>query len=298
MKRTVFRGSAAALITPMREDGSVDAEALAALADAHEAAGTDALAVGAYTGEGDSLTVGERLEAVACCRRRTRGRLPILAGASGPDALEIAAWARAAGADAVLLEPPASLLSQESLFRYIAAAADTAGLPVLVQGSGRRGRRISPRTYRRLSALPNVCGAVEDGTDIARIADIRAACGGSLAVYSSGDGETAAVLALGGKGVVSALSNLVPEETHRLCFSFFRGDAALCQQDQLYWLPLIRALGRSPVLVKEALRLAGKSAGPCRGGAPLPASVRVKLRRALSDAGLLSRGEALPIFPG
>ena len=289
MKRTVFRGSAASLVTPMRRDGSLDFEALAALADAHEAAGTDALAVAAHTGEGDLLTAGERLEAVACCRRRTRGRLPILAGVSGPDAMELAAWARAAGADAVLLEPPASLSSQEELFRFLAAAADAAALPVLVQGGGRPGRRISPRTYRRLAALPNVCGAVEDGPDIARIADIRAACGSSLALYASGDGETAAVLALGGKGVVSSLANLVPEEVHRLCFAFFRGDAALCQQDQLYWLPLIRALGRSPALVKEALRLCGRSAGPCRAAAPLPASARSRLRRALAAASLLPR---------
>lgn len=289
MKKTVFRGSAAALVTPMRPDGSVDLEALAALADAQEAAGTDALAVAAFTGEGDRLTVGERLEAVACCRRRTRGRLPILAGASGPDLLEIAAWARAAGADAVLVEPPASLRSQEALFRCVAAAADAAALPVLVQGGGRAGRRITPRTYRRLSALPNVCGAVEDGADIARIADLRAACGGSLALYAAGDGEAAAVLALGGRGVVSALANLVPEETHRLCFSFFRGDAALCQQDQLYWLPLIRALGRSPAAVKEALRLCGRDAGPCRGAEPLSPAARSRLRRTLAGAGLLPR---------
>ena len=280
MKRSIFRGACVEMATPMRADGSLDRERTMETAEELLGAGADALLLASRTGEGASLSPEERLDLTAWCRRAARGRLPILLDVSCSAALALRA--KTAGADAAVLSPPPGL-SQDELFRALAHAAQEAGLPVLVRGEG---KRIGLRTYRRLSALSSVCGVIEDGCDAGRLAGLRAVCG-PLAVYADGDLGTAAALALGARGAVSPLANLVPGDAHRMCFSFFRGDAALCQQDQLYWLPLIRALRPGAPAVKEALRLTGHGAGPCRGGKALPPAAAKRLRAALRETGLL-----------
>lgn len=280
MKRSVFRGACVEMATPMRADGALDRERTEQAAEELLEAGADALLLASRTGEGKALSPEEKLDLTAWCRRTVRGRLPILLDVSDDAALALCA--KTAGADAVVLSPPPGL-RQDALFHALARAAQEAGLPVLLRGEG---RRIGLRTYRRLSALSNVCGILEDGCDAGRFAGLRAACG-QLAVYADGDLGTAAALALGGRGVVSPLANLVPGEVHRMCFSFFRGDAALCQQDQLYWLSLIRALRPGAAAVKEALRLTGCPAGPCRTEAGLTPAAAKRLRAALRETGLL-----------
>ena len=300
MKRTVFRGSGVALVTPMRQDFSVDYEALGRLVDFHLARKTDALVVVGTTGEAATLSPEERLGVISFCRQRTGGILPVVAGAGGNctrEAAEFSKRAEAAGADALLhVTPYYNKPSQEGLYRHFMEMSRAVRIPIILYNvPSRTGVNLSADTCRRLAEQENIVAVKEAGGSLSQVADIRRACGSLLDIYSGNDDQITAVLALGGKGVISVLANLIPEEVHRICYSFFRGDAALSEREQIYWLPLIRALFResNPAPVKEAMRLAGMDAGPCRLPlCELGAAAREELRRAMEERGLLAQENA------
>lgn len=295
MKSIPFSGAATALITPMNPDKSLNLPAFRLLVEEQISHGIDALVVAGTTGESATLTLKEYASLLEAAVDAAQGRVPIIAGAGSNDtahALELVYTAQDMGADALLLVTPYyNKTTQQGLVRHFNTLADRTDLPVILYNvPSRTGLNIKPQTYRELAQHPNIVAVKEASGDISQIAETAALCGDDLAIYSGNDDQVVPILALGGKGVISVLSNLVPGEVHQLCQRFFEGDWAGSLQMQLDFLPLIKALfcEVNPIPVKTAMALAGYPAGPCR----LPLvdaqdSTRERLTQTLLNQGLL-----------
>lgn len=271
MKKTIFTGAGVAIVTPMKEDGSVDYEVLAKLVEDQITGGTDAIIACGTTGESATLSHEEHVRVMDFIIRRVNGRVPVVAGTGSNDtayALELSLEAQKAGADGLLMVTPYyNKTSQAGLIRHFTYVADRVELPIILYNvPSRTGCNIKPETFLALSKHPNIVAVKEAAGDIAAVADIAALCGDELAVYSGNDDQILPILALGGKGVISVLSNILPRETHEICATFFRGDLEASRRMQLRYMELIHALFSdvNPIPVKEAMNQMGMNAGPCR----------------------------------
>ena len=271
MKPIVFQGSAVALVTPMRADLTVDYDALGTLVDFHLVRHTDALVVAGTTGEAATLSDEEQRGIIEYCVRRVNGRIPVIAGAGSNNtahAVFLSRQAERCGADALLhVTPYYNKASQNGLYLHFRACAEATALPVILYNvPSRTGVNMLPETCRRLAELPNIVAVKEASGNFSQMAKIVSLCGDELAIYSGNDDQITSALALGAKGVVSVLANLVPEATHAICQSYFDGDAARSDTLQLQFLELIENLfiDVSPIPVKQALQYMGFAAGGCR----------------------------------
>lgn len=297
MKQVVFTGSGVAIVTPMHADGSINFEVFETMLDVQIGSGTDAIVVCGTTGEAPTLNDEEHVELIRCAVKTVAGRVPVIAGTGSNDthhAVVMSQEARQAGADALLLVTPYyNKTSQAGLVRHFTAIADAAQLPVILYNvPSRTGVSIKPETYAELARHPLIVAAKEASGSLSDAARTAALCGEELTLYSGNDDQVLPMLALGGKGVISVLANVAPGPVHELCQSYLDGDVARSRELQLFWLPLIEALfcDVSPMPVKEALRLLGVDAGPCR--LPLTELSEEKKRRvkqALQSCGLLCR---------
>lgn len=295
MKQLVFTGSGVAIVTPMHADGSINFEAFETMLDVQIGSGTDAIVVCGTTGEAPTLNDEEHVELIRCAVKTVAGRVPVIAGTGSNDthhAIIMSQEARQAGADALLLVTPYyNKTSQTGLVRHFTAIADAAGLPVILYNvPSRTGVSIKPETYAELARHPLIVAAKEASGNLSDAARTMALCGGELTLYSGNDDQVLPLLALGAKGVISVLANVVPGVVHELCQSYLDGDVVRSRELQLCWLPLMEALfcDVSPMPVKEALNLLGIDAGPCR--LPLTELGEEKKRRvkqALQACGLL-----------
>lgn len=294
MKRTVFTGAAVALVTPMREDGSVNFEKLAELVEEQIQKGTDAIVACGTTGESATLNHEEHLDVIREVIRVAAHRVPVIAGTGSNDTaygLVLSQEAQKMGADALLMVTPYyNKASQEGLYRHYTYVADRVDLPIILYNvPSRTGTDIKLDTYKRLGQHPNIVAVKEASGDISKIADIQNECGDLLDLYSGNDDQILPILALGGKGVISVLSNVAPAQTHEICQRFFDGDVAESRALQLKYLELVHALfcDVNPIPVKEALNLLGYEVGPCR--LPLcntsPANLE-RIKNALKNAGI------------
>lgn len=200
--------------------------------------------------------------------------------------------AKQAGADGLLLVTPYyNKTSQAGLVRHFLAVADTVDLPVILYNvPSRTGMNIQPKTYLELSKHPNIVAAKEASGNISQIAMIRSLCGDGLDIYSGNDDQIVPILSLGGKGVISVLSNVAPRQTHDICQLYFDGKVRESADLQVKLLPLINALfcDVNPIPVKEAVAMMGWQAGPCR--LPLTGlgeENRELLKREMKAAGLI-----------
>ncbi len=271
MKPILFQGSCVALVTPMRSDSSVYYPMLGELIDWQIAQGTDALLLAGTTGEGSTLTDEEHLEVIRYAVHRAKGRAPVIAGAGSNNtahAVYLSQEAEKAGADALLhVTPYYNKASQKGLILHFQACAAATRLPVILYNvPSRTSVNIQPETYRILSEVDNIVAVKEAGGNLAQIAKTAALCGDDLTIYSGNDDQVTALLALGAKGVISVLANLAPQDTHRMCQTFFDGDLAESRRVQLYYQQLIEALFSdvNPIPVKQALRDLGRDVGGCR----------------------------------
>lgn len=296
MKKPVFTGAAVAIITPMHADGSINYEEMGRIIDDQIENGTDAIVVCGTTGESPTMTDEEHTACIRYAVKKTAGRVPVIAG-TGSNDTKYAVWlsrqAQADGADALLLVTPYyNKTSQAGLIAHYTAIADAVDLPcILYNVPSRTGCNLTAASLAQLAKHPNINAVKEASGNISQVAEIAAACGEELNIYSGNDDQIVPLLALGGKGVISVLSNVAPRYTHDLCAKWFAGDTAGSLAMQLAALPLCKALFAdvNPIPVKWAMNRLGWHAGACRLPLVDPnEAVQSQLDSALRAFGLLS----------
>lgn len=295
MKKLPFTGAAVAIVTPMNENGSVNFAKFAEIIDAQIAAGTDAIVVCGTTGEGSTLSIEEHEAVMKFCIDKVAKRVPVIAGTGSNDtafSVRLSKEAEAYGADALLLITPYyNKTSQKGLIAHFGAVAEAVNIPcILYSVPGRTGMNILPETCKELSKFKNIVAIKEASGNLSQIARIIALCGDDLAVYSGEDGQVVPILSLGGKGVISVLSNVAPKETHDMANACLAGDFKTGAAMQLKYLALIDALFSdvNPIPVKEAMNLMGLNVGPCRLPlVPMADTLRENLKAQLAAVGLL-----------
>ncbi len=263
MKNTVFTGAATALITPLTKDG-IDYEQFGRLIDWQIEAGIDALVTVGTTGEGSTLTTEEHEEAIRFTVERVAGRVPVIAGTGSNDtayAIELTRFACDVGADAMLLVAPYyNKATQRGMYESFKAIADASTKPcILYNVPGRTGCNILPETVAALADHPNIVAIKEASGNISQIAELAALVGDKIDIYSGNDDQIVPIMSLGGKGVISVLSNLMPAETSALCHKFLSGDIEGARKLQLELLPLVNALFSevNPIPAKAAMAAMG-----------------------------------------
>ena len=264
MKQTsIFRGAATALITPLTPDG-IDFNQFRRLIDWQIGEGIDALVIAGTTGEGSTLTDAEHREAIRFSVEVAAGRVPIIAGTGSNDtdyAIDLTRYACSVGADAMLVVTPYyNKATQKGLIRMYSAIADASDKPLILYNvPSRTGVGIEPTTYLALADHPQIAAIKEANGNISKIVETRALVGDRLDIYSGNDDEIVPILAAGGAGVISVLSNLLPRQTSELCKRFFAGDVSGSMEMQCAYLPLIRALFSevNPIPVKAAMAAMG-----------------------------------------
>lgn len=295
MKKPVFTGAAVAIITPMYADGSVNYEELGRIIDDQIAHHTDAIVICGTTGESPTLDHQEHIECVRYAVQKAAGRVPVIAGTGSNDtryAVQLSQQAQQDGADALLLVTPYyNKSSQAGLVAHYKAIAQSVDLPcILYNVPSRTGCNLTPATLAELAKLPNINAVKEASGNISQVAEIAALCGEELNIYSGNDDQIVPMLSLGGKGVISVLSNVAPQYTHDLCAKWFAGDVQGSMEMQLKAMPLCKALFAdvNPIPVKWAMNRLGWKAGPCRLPLVEPsAAVQNQLDKALRDFGLV-----------
>ena len=271
MKKTIFTGAGVAIVTPMREDGSVNYDKLGELIDWQIQEGTDAIIVNGTTGESPVLNHEEHCKVVDYTVKKVNHRVPVIAGTGSNHtdyALELSKEAVASGADALLMVTPYyNKTSQRGLIEHYTYVADRVDAPIILYNvPSRTGVNILPQTYQALSKHPNIVAAKEANGNIASVAHTMALCGDDLDLYSGNDDQIVPLMSLGGKGVISVLSNVAPKATHDLTAACLRGDFQTAAQMQLKYFDLVSALFMdvSPIPVKDAMNQMGLAVGGCR----------------------------------
>lgn len=262
--KTIFKGVATALITPFDKSGKIDYGKFAELIEFQIESGINALVTCGTTGESSTFTDDEHRDAITFTVKQVNGRVPVIAGAGSNDtayAIGLTKHACAAGADAVLLVTPYyNKATQNGLVRMYTEIADESEKPVILYNvPSRTGVNIEPETYLRLSEHPMIAAFKEANGNIGKIAETCALLDGKLDMYSGNDDQIVPLLSLGGKGVISVLSNVLPKETVEICNRFFAGDVEGSAKLQLSLMPLIKALFSevNPIPVKSAMARMG-----------------------------------------
>ena len=262
-KSTVFTGAAVAIITPFTNN-QVDYPQLGAMIERQIAGSTDAIVICGTTGESSTLTDEEHRECIRFCVEKVAGRVPVIAGTGSNDtdyAISLSRYACEVGADALLLVTPYyNKATPKGLIKSFTAVADATNKPIILYNvPSRTGCNITLPVYKELAKHERIVAAKEASGNISAIAQLSAECGDSLDIYSGNDDQIVPILSLGGKGVISVLSNVVPKETHDICRLWFEGKAKESAQLQLKLLKLANTLfcEVNPIPVKTAMSLMG-----------------------------------------
>ncbi len=262
-KNTLFEGAATALITPFDKNG-IDFDAYGRLIDWQIESGIDALVTAGTTGEASTLTDEEHKAIIKFCVDRAAGRVPIIAGTGSNDtayAAELTKYACDVGADAVLLVTPYyNKATQKGLVESFKFLADISSKPcILYNVPSRTGCNLLPETVKILSEHPNICAIKEASGNISQIAKISSLCGDNIDIYSGNDDQIVPILSLGGKGVISVLSNILPRETSQICHKYLEGDVKTAAEMQLKYISLVDALfcEVNPIPAKAAVSTLG-----------------------------------------
>lgn len=271
MKNRIFTGAGVAIVTPMNEDGSVNFEKLGEIIDFQIENHTDAIIICGTTGESATLSDVEHRDVIKYAVEHTAKRIPVIAGTGSNDTaycIELSQEAQALGADALLLVTPYyNKTSQRGLVRHYQLVAESVSLPIIVYSvASRTGVNITPETCMELAKIPNIVAIKEASGNISQVARIKRLCGDELDIYSGNDDQIVPILSLGGAGVISVLSNVMPKETHDICQLFLDGKVEESRQLQLKLLDLCNALFMdvNPIPVKEAMNQMGMNVGECR----------------------------------
>ena len=291
--RTVFTGAATAIITPLTE-GGIDFDRYGALIDWQIRQGIDAIVAVGTTGEGSTLSDEEHRAAIKYCVERVAGRVPVIAGTGSNDtaySVDLSRYAASVGADAMLLVTPYyNKATQKGMIASSVAVADAIDKPcILYNVPGRTGCNMLPKTVAELADHPNIVAIKEASGNISQIAELAALVGDKMDIYSGNDDQIVPVLSLGGKGVISVLSNVLPRKTVELCDRFFKGDVAGAAKLQCEMLPLINALfcEVNPVPAKAAMAAMGYTENVLRSPLyPMEEANELKLLSCMRAQGL------------
>ncbi len=288
----VFEGAGVALVTPMKANGEVNYDKLEEILEEQIAKGTDAIVACGTTGEASTLTHEEHLDVIRYTCQVVKKRIPVVAGTGSnctQTAIYLSREAEKAGADGVLVVSP---YYNKGLTAHFKAVADSIRIPVILYNiPGRTGVNIQPKTIVTLCrTVENIVGVKEASGDFSHIASLMSMAEGCVDLYSGNDDQIVPVLSMGGKGVISVLSNVAPAQTHEICASYFAGNVKKSMELQLEAIPLITELFRevNPIPVKAAMNLMGKEVGGLRP----PLSImepqnQVLLEKAMKDYGIL-----------
>jgi 4-hydroxy-tetrahydrodipicolinate synthase len=290
----MFKGSIPALITPMRDDGSIDLAAWDRLLDFHVAEGSDAVVVGGTTGESPTISDDELASLIGRAKSRLAGRMPVIAGSGSNSTSRSVVLSRAAaeaGADALLLVTPYyNRPTQEGLYRHFMAIADAAAVPVILYNvPSRTGCDLLPETVARLAAHPRIAGIKEATGDVARGKEVLRLCAKDFLLLSGDDASALALMRIGARGVISVTANVVPRAVRQVCAAALAGrfDEALALDGRI--VPLHQALfvEPNPIPVKWAAQRMGLIEGGIRLPlTPLSVSHRATVEGAMRDAGI------------
>ncbi|MBQ7329403.1 MAG: 4-hydroxy-tetrahydrodipicolinate synthase [Oscillospiraceae bacterium] len=245
-KESIFTGAATAIVTPMNAQG-IDYASFERMLNWQVAQGIDALVICGTTGEGSTLSDKEHREVLQFAINVVDGRVPMIAGTGSNDAayaIDLTKYACSIGYDAMLLVTPYyNKTTQRGLVAFFTAIADASTKPVILYNvPSRTGVNIEPATYAKLAGHPMIAAIKEAGGNISKIVETAALVGDQLDIYSGNDDQIVPILACGGKGVISVLSNVVPAETSLMCKKFFAGDVQGAMEMQKKYLPLTNAL--------------------------------------------------------
>ena len=269
---SIFTVAGVAIVTPFNEDESINYDKLDQLIDYHCNNGTDSIIICGTTGESATMSEKEHMECVKFAIERTKGRLPIIAGTGSNctrTAIDMSKEAASYGADGLLVVTPYyNKATQEGLVGHYTAVAKEAKAPIIMYSvASRTGCNIEPATAARLiKEVDNIVGIKEASGNISQVAKIMHLTDGKADLYSGNDDQIVPILSLGGKGVISVLSNVAPQETHDICAKFFEGDVKGSLELQLKAIPLIEQLfcEVNPIPVKKAMKLMGMDCGSLR----------------------------------
>lgn len=293
---SVFTGAGVAIITPMKANGEVNYDKLGEFLDYQINNSTDAIIICGTTGEASTLTHEEHVETIRFAADYVKKRVPVIAG-TGSNCTETAVWlsqeAQKAGVDGCLVVTPYyNKATQNGLIAHYTAICNEVNIPaILYNVPSRTGCGLQPQTVATLvKDVENIVGIKEASGNISTVAQIMHLCDGNVDLYSGNDDQVVPLLALGGIGVISVLSNVAPAYVHDMCYKFFSGDIAGSRKMQLDALPLVDALfcEVNPIPVKAALNMMGKEVGTLR--APLTEmedAHKKVLKKAMMDLGIL-----------
>ena len=293
----VFTGAGVAIVTPFKENGEVNYEEFAKQIELQIAGETDAIIVCGTTGEASTLSHEEHLDVIRYCVKVVNGRIPVVAG-TGSNCTETAVYlsqeAEKAGADGLLVVTPYyNKATQKGLYEHFKIVADSVKIPVILYNiPGRTGGvNILPETVVRLcTEVENIVGVKDATGNISQVAKMMALADGKVDLYSGNDDQIVPILSLGGKGVISVLSNIAPKQTHDICAKYFEGDVEGSRKIQLDAIELIDALfcEVNPIPVKKALNLMGLNAGILRRPlTEMEDANAAKLEKAMKEFGIL-----------
>ena len=293
----IFTGAGVAIVTPFKENGEVDYESFAKNIEFQIEKGSDAIIVCGTTGEASTLTHEEHLDVIRYCVKCVNGRIPVVAG-TGSNCTETAIYlsqeAEKAGADGLLVVTPYyNKATQKGLYEHFKMVADSVKIPIILYNiPGRTGGvNILPETVVRLcTEVENIVGVKDATGNIGQVAKLMSIADGKVDLYSGNDDQIVPLLSLGGKGVISVLSNVAPTETHEICAKFFAGDVEGSRKLQLSAIELIDALfcEVNPIPVKKALHLMGMMGGTLRRPLTVMEDANAaKLENAMKKFGIL-----------
>lgn len=270
MKEIIFTGAAVAIVTPFNEDG-INFDELKKLIDFNIDNGTDAIVIAGTTGESSTMSDEEHKEAIKFTVEYVNKRVPVIAGTGSNDtayAVKLSKYAESVGVDGILVVTPYyNKATQSGLVKHFTYIADNVNVPMILYNvPSRTGVNILPETYVELAKHPRIVATKEASGDLSQIAKIRELCGDNLNIYSGNDDQIVPVLSLGGKGVISVLSNVMPKEAHDICNLYFEGKVEESAKMQVEYLELINNLfiEVNPIPVKTALGLMGYNVGNLR----------------------------------
>lgn len=271
MKQPIFTGAGVAIITPFTKEGKVNYPALKTILEYQIAHGTDAIVICGTTGESATLSHEEHTEAIRFTVETVAHRIPVIAGTGSNDtayALHLSNEAEKIGVDGLLMVTPYyNKASQDGLIKHYTYLADRVSTPIIIYNvPSRTGCEVKPETYAELSKHKMIYAAKEASGNISTIAKTISLCEPDFAVYSGNDDQITAIMSLGGKGVISVLSNVAPQVAHDIAATALAGDFEQSRKLQLEYLELCNALFMdvNPIPVKQAMNMMGFDAGPLR----------------------------------
>ena len=292
---SIFTGAGVALITPMREDGSINYEEMERIVDYQIENGTDAIIVCGTTGEASTMTHEEHIETIRACVAMTKKRVPVVAG-TGSNCTKTAVYlsqeAQKAGADGLLVVSPYyNKATQNGLKLHFTEIAESVDLPVILYNiQGRTGVNIQPKTIADLAKdVENIVAVKEASGNLSQVAELLALSEGRVDVYSGNDDQIVPITALGGKGVISVLSHVAPRDTHDMVMKLMEGKVQESAALQLKYIPLIQALfcEVNPIPVKAAMNMMGFHVGSLRMPlTEMEEAHKETLRKAMQNAGI------------